>query len=280
VPRTLGPDDLVICSGTMGRAPFPLAVAVAAGAGFAGISAYHEDVAAALADGWTAAALRSLLDDHGVAVAELDGRFAWLPGDEDRGWPSADEFVDTAAAVAARSITVLETRRRRLGEDGELSWDEVAAAYATVCDRAAEHGLLVHIEYFPYSALDSLSAAWEVARRADRPNGGVMVDLWHHVRGPDAGSPALAAPGDRIFAVQVGDVAPVPWDDRRAEMMHGRVLPGRGAGDVPGLLRALREQGCTAPLEVEVYADELTAAGPEEAARRAMAALRQVLSAV
>jgi sugar phosphate isomerase/epimerase len=80
--------------------------------------------------------------------------------------------------------------------------------------------------------------------------------------------------------VQVGDVAAVPWDDRRAEMMHGRVLPGRGAADVPGLVRALREQGCRAPLEVEVYSDALTADGPEAAARQAMAAMREVLAAV
>jgi sugar phosphate isomerase/epimerase len=276
VPRTLTADDLVICSGTMGRAPLPVAVAAASAAGFAGISAYFDDVAAALADRWTAASLATLLDDHGLAVAELDGRFAWLPGDEDRGWPTTDAFVDAAATVGARSITVLETRRRALGS--ELPWDAVAEAYAAVCDRAAEHDLLVHIEYFPYSALDRLGVAWEVARRADRPNGGVMVDLWHHVRGPDAGTPSLAAPGDRILAVQVGDVAAVPWDDRRAEMMHGRVLPGHGAADVPGLLRTLRAAGCQAPFEVEVYDDALTEMGPEAAARQAMAALRDVLA--
>ncbi len=119
-----------------------------------------------------------------------------------------------------------------MGQD--VPWDHAAAAYAAVCDLAAELGLLVHIEYFPYSGLDSLGAAWEVARRADRRNGGVMVDLWHHVRGPDAGTTAFAAPGDQILAVQVGDVAAVAWDDRRAEMMHGRRLPGEGAGDVVG----------------------------------------------
>jgi sugar phosphate isomerase/epimerase len=123
-----------------------------------------------------------------------------------------------------------------------------------------------------------LTTAYEIVRLADRPNGGVMVDVWHHTRGPDAGALAFAAPCSSVLAVQVSDVAVERHDDARRETLHHRVLPGEGAGDVAGLLRALRDQGCTAPIEVEVYSDELAALPPTEAAQRAGAALRKVLA--
>ena len=147
--------------------------------------------------------MRALLDDNGVAVAEIDGRMDWLPGDW--GAPSVADFVAAAAALGARSITVLETRGRRVGTDVPL--DVVVRAFAALCDRAADHGLLVHLEYFPWSGIAAFATAHEIARTAGRANGGVMVDVWHHLRGPDAGATDFAVGCASVLAVQVSDVA-------------------------------------------------------------------------
>jgi sugar phosphate isomerase/epimerase len=104
-----------------------------------------------------------------------------------------------------------------------------------------------------------------------------MVDSWHHLRGIDAGHLDPGIPGESILAVQLGDVAPIPSADLAHEMMHHRLLPGTGSGDLAGLVRTLRDRGCTAPTEVEVYSDELAAFDPFAVARRAMHALRNVL---
>jgi sugar phosphate isomerase/epimerase len=273
VTHPLGPDDLVLCSGTIRTAPFDLTVRAAADAGFRGISLYYEEYRTARASGRSDLDLRTFMDDHGITVAELDGRMDWLPGDT--GAPGTGQFVNAAAALGARSITVLEVSGRRVGDMGALG--DVASAFASVCDRAADHGLLAHIEYFPQSGIPDLGTACEIVRAAGRANGGVMVDTWHHLRGPDGGRLDPGFPGAAILAVQLGDVAPVAPADRAHEMMHHRLLPGTGAGDLAGLVRALRDQGCVAPMEVEVYSDELAALDPFVAARRAMDALREVL---
>jgi sugar phosphate isomerase/epimerase len=65
--------SLVLCSGTIRRASIPTTVRAASAAGFDGVSLYFDEYRAARADGWSDADLRALLDDHGVAVAELDG---------------------------------------------------------------------------------------------------------------------------------------------------------------------------------------------------------------
>lgn len=272
--RPLGRDDLVLCSGTVRSAPFDLTVRAAADAGFQGISLYYEEYRTARAAGWSDLDLRTFMDDHGITVAELDGRMDWLPGDA--GAPSASEFVAAAASLGARSITVLEVRGRRVGDTLALS--DVASAFASVCDRAADHDLLAHIEYFPQSGIPDLATAYEIVRAAGRGNGGVMVDSWHHLRGTDAGRFDPGFPGESILAVQLGDVAPAPSADLAHEMMHHRLLPGTGAGDLAGLVRTVRDRGCVAPIEVEVYSDELAALDPFVAARRATHALRDVLT--
>jgi sugar phosphate isomerase/epimerase len=271
--RPLEADDLVLCSGTIRRAPFDVTVRVAAAAGFQGVSLYYDEYVSAHAAGWSDADLRALLDDHGLAVAELDGRMGWLPGDT-RG-PTADEFIAAAGALGARSVTVLEWRGRRIGD--VIPFEIAADAFAAVCDRAADHDL-AHIEYFPLSGIPDLRTAYEVTRRAGRANGGVMLDCWHHLRGPDLGRVDAEFPGVSILALQVSDVAPSPATDLAEEMMRHRLLPGAGAGDIAGLLRELRDRGCTAPMEVEVYSDELAALDPFVAGRRAADALRRVVA--
>jgi sugar phosphate isomerase/epimerase len=273
--RGLGPDDLVLCSGTIRAAPFAHTVSAAAGAGFQGVSLYYDEYAVARASGWSDRDLRAHLGDSGLAVAELDGRMNWLPGDS--GAPPVTAFVDAAAALGARSVTVIETLGRRVGS--EIPYDVAAEAFASVCDRAAPCGLLVHVEYFPWSGVPDLRTAYEIVRRAARANGGVMIDTWHHVRGPDRGSRDFGVPCTAVLAVQVSDVDVAAHADVRAEARHHRALPGEGAGDVARLLRALRDQGCTAPIEVEVYSDALGELGPVVAAQRAAEALRAVLTA-
>jgi sugar phosphate isomerase/epimerase len=269
--QRLDADSLVLCSGTVRDASLVDTVRAASAAGFDGVSLYHREYVAAREAGWSDADLLAVFDGEGITLAELDGAMRWLPS-ERRG-PSLDEYLDAAALLGARSVTVVETAGRRVGTD--LGLDEAADSFAAVCDQAAASGLLVHLEYFPTSGIADSTTAGAVACRADRENGGVLCDLWHHVRGPDQGAHRF---GDApVLCVQVSDVAPVPSDDVRHEMMHERRLPGDGAADVAGLVSALRVAGCRAPMEVEVYSDDLAARDPLDAARLAHAALTDVL---
>ena len=117
----------MLCSGTIRRAPFDVTLRVAATVGFQGVSIYYDEYLSARAAGWSDADLRALLDDHDMAVAELDGRMSWLPGDT-RG-PTADGFIAAAASLGARSVTVLEWRGRRIGDliPFEIAADSFAA---------------------------------------------------------------------------------------------------------------------------------------------------------
>jgi sugar phosphate isomerase/epimerase len=280
----LGPDALVLCSGTL---PFdtslPDRLDAAVAGGFDGLSLWARDVERARADGFRDADIRLMFADHGVEVAELDPVWSWLPG-SDRDvdpsqdpfgvlQPKVDDFLRLADAIGGRSLNACDIF------GGDWSLDDAAEAFAGLCDRAAEHGLLVHLEFLPWSRIGDVDTAYQVAYRAGRENGGVMIDAWHFFRGvPDFGA-LRAVPGGFVTGIQLNDAPLAPEDDLMDASMTVRRLPGEGECALTALLAALDEIGAVAPRGVEVFSDELRRLDPVEIGRRAGDTVRQALTA-
>ena len=283
---TLGPDDLVLCSGTIPRGtPFRLRLEAAVAGGYDAVSLWGRDYRSARAEGHSDADLVALIADHGLAVAELDPAWWWTPGAAGFAIPDEldpveifrydeTELFRIAEVVGARSLNAVDV----LG--GQSSVEELALAYAALCDRAAEHGLVVHLEWLAWSRISDLATAWEIVRLADRPNGGLTVDAWHCARTGATPEELLTIPGERVLAIQVDDGPALPEDDLIDATLHHRMVPGEGAFDLVGYLSALRTIGAVAPIGVEVFSDELHALGPMESARRVGDATRRVLAEV
>ncbi len=280
---TLDRTDLVLCSGTLPRdVSFGERVDAAVAGGFRGISLWGRDYERARADGLSDADIRAVLADNGLEVAELDPAWWWLPGASEVSIPeSADtmrvfrygekEMFAIADAVRARSINATDVF------GGSWDVDDAAAAFAALCDRAAEHGLLVHLEGLPWSRIPDVRAAWEIVRRADRANGGIVVDAWHFFRaGTDFGALA-GVPGDKVLGIQLDDGPAQPEDNLLRATLHDRLLPGDGQFDLLTLLSTLRAIDAVAPIGVEVFSDALHAQGPIAAARAAGSATRRLL---
>src|SRR5262249_30773651 len=159
------------------------------------------------------------------------------------------EMFAIADALGARSINAADV----LG--GSWSVDDAADAFAGLCDRAAEHGLLVHLEFLPWSRIPDLATAWEVVRGADRANGGVAIDAWHWFRSPTPSdlTTLRAIPGDKVLGIQLDDAPVEPEANLMSATLHERLLPGEGAIDLAALLGALRDIAAVAPIGVEVF---------------------------
>ncbi len=278
----LGPEDLVLCAGTIPRASFAERLTAAAEAGFSGISLFLSDYQAARASGLSDADMRARLADHGLEIAELDPLMSWIPG-TDLGSEANQqgtaffqhteaEFYAVADALGARSLNAVAFT------DAPLSPSQLAEAFAGLCDRAAEHGLLVHLEFLPWTQIPDVFAALAIVELANRPNGGLTLDSWHHFRS-GVGNPRLrSVPGERILSVQINDAPAEPEPDPVQETTHRRLLPGEGAIDLVEIVRILDALAAPAPLGVEVFSDALAALPPVEAARRAGDAARAVLA--
>lgn len=242
---------------TLRFADLPARVAAAAAAGFTGIGLRVSDyLGTDLADGQ----IRDLLDRHGLRVLELEHNWDWSLGED----PAEQAMLTFADRIGVRHLNVPMFAAHPL--------PALVAPFAALCDRAAEHGVLVGFEFLPYSHVRTLGEVWEVVAAADRPNGGITVDLWHWFRSGATPEDLAGIPAAVITTVQLCDVLPEPGPDMTDEARHRRQLPGRGAGDTLGVLQALREHGVTAPVSVEVFSDDLDARPAAEAARLAFEA--------
>lgn len=283
MPKPLSSDDLIASYYTLAgagvgepaRFSFTERVAAAAAAGFAGIGVQPGDLAACRTAGLSDADMRAVLDDHGIQVAELEFLFDWAHGGE-RG-AQARKLEEQLYRIA----DVFGIRHLNAGDlgmgDALDSLDMVAERFAGVCDRAAGHGLLVAIEFLPWTPIPDGATAWAIARLAGRPNGGVLVDSWHHFRGARDTDMLRAIPGDRIVAVQIDDADAEPVGELFEDTILRRRLPGEGTFDLVGLIRLLDEIGARAPISVEILSPEHHALPVEEAARKAYEAARSVL---
>ena len=283
---TLGPDSLVLCSGTIPRdTSFRERLEVAAEAGYSAVSLWGRDYDRARRDGHSDTEMRTMLDDHGLVVAEVDPAWWWTPGAADVTIPAELDTMDVfchgedallrmAEALGARSLNAADV----LG--GTWTVEEAAEAFATLCDRAAQHGLLVHLEWLAWSRIADVAAAWDVVRIADRPNGGLNVDTWHCARTGTTADDLRALPAERVLAIQLDDAPQRAEDNLIDATLHDRLLPGEGELDLAGYLGALRDIGVRAPVGVEVFSDALHASGPRGAARAAADSTRRVLGAV
>ncbi len=279
----MGPDDLVLCSGTLRRGvPFAERLSAASAAGFTAVSLWGRDYAAARAEGLSDADLRLMLDDHGLGVAEVDPAWWWLPGASQVHFPPGMDTEDVfcfgeaelfavADAVGGRSLNAVDVF------GGEWDLDAAAEAFAGLCTRAAEHGLLVHIEWLPWSKIPDLESALGVVRAADQPNGGINIDAWHLVRSGTDLEALARVPGELIMGIQLDDGPAEPEDNLVEATLHHRALPGQGEFDLPAIVAAVLATGTTAPIGVEVFSDSLHQLPAAEAARQAARAARQVI---
>ncbi len=267
----LGPDDLVLCAATLAKVPLLERMEIAAAAGYTGLSLFLDDLEGLGIDDEE---LRARLAGLGLEVGDLDPHLTWVPGVEPGGagferW-GTDDFLRAAARVGARSINAT------CFAPG-IALDDLIEPFRTLCDRAADAGLYVHLEFMPFSVIRDLDTALRLVDAAERENAGIMFDVWHFVRSGSSRE-TLAREAARVWAVQLDDCPAEPEANLIDETLHRRLLPGEGDADVAGLIRILDAGGCEAPLGVELFSEELEAMSPADAARRAIDATRKVIA--
>jgi sugar phosphate isomerase/epimerase len=244
--------------------------------GFRAITLWPDDVARARAAGIPLAEMKKQIDGCGLVVEGLDPLLRWLPDEViPAGIAAADEaeFYAIADALGPRSLNLAQ------GFGASAPIDRAAEALAGVCDRAREHGLLVTLEYLPWSGIPDAASALAIVERCGRANAALMIDTWHTFRSGTGTAQLRALPGARIGNVQLNDAPSAPAANLVLETMEARLLPGEGAIPLVEWLRALREIGSRAPIGVEVFSKALGRLTPSEVGRRCGAAVRALLAA-
>ncbi len=269
-------SQLVLGAMSMVPIGFRDLVDAAAGAGFDAVSivgsVYHRG---RTRDGLSDADMRALLADRGIVVTDVESAGCWLspPEEAPERWrprSSDDEMIRIATALGARGLVATHF-------GAPAPPEEAAGAFAQLCDRAAAVGVHVSLEFPAMATINDVATAWEIVRLAGRPNGGILVDVWHHRRSTNDDVALSAIPAEKITGLQLADGTAQPVGPLEDDVLL-RQLPGDGAFGIVDLLRDFAQAGVTAPVGIEVWSEELLRHGPAVTATRLAEALRRVLA--
>jgi sugar phosphate isomerase/epimerase len=261
------------------RFSFAERAAAAAEAGFAGIGLLGEDYFAEKEHGLSDADAAAILADHGLELAEVEFVFDWSAGDDE---PARAE---NGRHLEEHVWAVADTFGPRVVSVGELvpadmlpPFEELADRFGALCDRAAEHGLLVALEFMPFCGIPDIATGRALVEAVGRANAGLNVDSYHYFRGnPDP--EALRAVGDRAFMIQLDDADAEVVGELFEDTMLRRRYPGEGSFGLVDFLRILNEAGAPGPKSVEILSSDNQALAVEDAARRAHDTTRAVVDA-
>lgn len=159
---------------------------------------------------------------------------------------------------------------------------QAAVGFAAMCDRAADHGLVIGLEWVPsMTNIENAATAAAIVTEADRPNGGYCFDSWHLTRSTNNLDDVRALDGSKIFSTQFNDgtVAPQNRHDYREDCLANRVPPGDGEFRLVEMVKILDEIGSTSPIGLEVCSTELWNGPVDVAATAAAEGMRRVLAA-
>jgi len=247
----------------------------AAAAGFSGIGLYVLEYQRLRdEEGLSPRQIRRRLDAHGLVIAEIEVV---------RGWANSGDLAEQGAVLERLAFEMAdEFGSRYLQAIGpyEGTSADAAVGFGQLCDRAVAHGLLVGIEFLPFTNIRTAAEAAAIVDAAARPNGGFCVDVWHHRRGANDDAMIMALPPEKVFAIQISDGPMVPAaGDYYTDCLDNRLPPGEGEFEVAEFIGLLDAVGVKAPISLEVCSAELRARPPADAALVVAEGARQVLAA-
>jgi 4-hydroxyphenylpyruvate dioxygenase len=137
--------------------------------------------------------------------------------------------------------------------------DRASADLHELGERAAARGMRVGFEALSWGRhIFDYRDAWEVVRRADHPNVGLVLDSFHILARKTDLQTIRSIPRDRIFLVQMADAPPLDMD-YLSWSRHYRSFPGQGDLPIDNFMDALLATGYDGLLSLEIFNDQFRA---------------------
>lgn len=174
------------------------------------------------------AEVRAILAGEGLAIREIEVLMLEPHTDVAASRP----MIETAAMLGARHLVVC------VG-DPDLSRAADLLAAAVLLARA--HGLLIELEFLPYTALKTIDAAAALIEASKAADVGILVDALHLTRSGGGAIDVARQLPDRLRCLQLCDAPLARPADLIGESRGHRLAPGSGWIDLAALVRAMPE---------------------------------------
>lgn len=199
---------------------------------------------------------------------ELEILVDWYRKDETRAISDRNrrDFIEVGSQLGMRNLKIGASHLDEATPNLEL----VAEEFGRLCDDVAQVGANVSLEFMPFSSISTLQQARTIVESANRPNGGLMLDIWHVARSGAPFSDIESIPARFITGVELDDantqVVGTLFEDTRFQ----RQLCGEGDLDCPAFIDSIQKAGFAVPYYgVELISETFRKLPLEEMATRA-----------
>jgi 4-hydroxyphenylpyruvate dioxygenase len=251
----------------------------AAGAGFAGVEIFENDL---IASPWSPERVRNHCAELGLSI-DLYQPFrdfeAVGPEAFQCNLRRAERKFDVMQRLGADTVLVCSSVSPEAVDDDDLAAEQLH----TLAACAVERGFRIAYEALAWGRhVDTWEHSWEIVRRGDHPALGLCLDSFHVLsRSSDADGIAGIAdiPGEKLFFLQLADAPHLDMDVLQWSRHH-RLFPGQGSFDLATFVDHVLATGYRGPLSLEVFNDVYRQSAPDRAAvdaKRSLIALEEAL---
>lgn len=264
----------IMWNGTVRALPLAEQLRAASLARCEGLSVTPSDYVQWLGGSMSTRDITAIAADMGVRILHLDPLVRWV--DEWRpdfapeqfstdpiGFDT-DDFLRIAAALQVESFTAWAGF-----PTGHYGRSQLIDTFGQLCRRAALEGLRCDLEFIPVFGIPDLATGWAIVDGAGAANSGIVLDLWHYMRGGRDDALLRSIPGEKITAVQLCDAT--------SELPHGmsliedglnnRRIPGEGDFPVIEIVELLRKAEALKNVGPEIFSPRFDQMSAEEIGR-------------
>ena len=245
-------------------------------AGFDGIEIFEQDF---IADAGTPREIGQMIRDHGLAIDLFQPfrDFEGLTGAQrDKAFDRAERKFDLMQELGTDLILICSS----VHKDARGGIDRAAEDFNALGERAAKRGLRVGYEALAWGRhVNDHRDAWEIVRRADHANVGIILDSFHTLARKIDPETIRRIPGDKIFFVQLAD-APAIDMDLLYWSRHFRNMPGEGDLDITAFMQAVAATGYDGVISLEIFNDQFRGGNPKTVSRDGHRSLINLMSDV
>jgi sugar phosphate isomerase/epimerase len=225
----------------------------AAGAGFTGFGILANDLSAYLDSGRTLPELRQRMADAGIRHVELEFLTGWwLPDDE----VPPEDIAKTELLL--RASEALQPYHIKTGPDitgGEFHLDRYAERFHRIGQAFADAGTVLSMEFMPFANVSTLAQAVDLVRAAGHPACGLMIDIWHLMRGSGTIDELRSVPMEYITGVELDDGSAIAVGSGYDDTVLRRKLCGQGDFPITEFIHTVQDMGWTKPWGVEILSE-------------------------
>lgn len=166
-----------------------------------------------------------------------------------------------------------------VGARREEIYDDAVQVLRDLSGIAGEYGVRLAFEMLGQvgCSVSTLGDAWEIVKRVDRDNVGLVLDTFHFYAGGSRLESIMDMDARKLFIFHINDSEPGPKEQLTDAQ---RLLPGEGVIPLPDICRGLRNIGYKRMVSIELFRPEYWEWAPLKLATAAKHAVDKVVNSV